>query len=263
MAQKLLKTGSPSRHSRNRESVTKLDKAMSRFIPDEYDRKARWIPGLVSLLPLAVFLYGLPCWNALGPFLYLFASKTFLLFGGMFLLEVLIRRMSKSCIEKILFNHDLAFPATEFLLHANNEFSPKTKERIREKIKIDFGIKLPSAQAERKDENDARKRISEAVCLIRKNMDKGRRLLDYNISYGFWRNMLGVAIVSSVTATACAALAFLYFRISWMGWTELGFATVSVIVLLFRRPLLLGPAKDYAKSLLTEYLATKFERTAP
>ena len=180
----------------------------------------------------------------------------------MFLLEVLIRRTSKRWIEDVLFNHELSLPTTEFLLYGNAVLSKEMKASIREKAEAEFDIKFPTAHAERKNETLARKRIAEAVRLIRNSVGRGRRTHDYNIIYGFWRNLLGAAVIASVMATGFAALAFLVFDIRWMGWTELVLAALSVVVLLFRHSLLRGPAEEYAKSLLTEYAATKSERNA-
>lgn len=240
-----------------------LNRQMPSFLPDEYTFKARWVPGFAVLVPVAVFLAGLPIKGFVQDILTTFVIRTSCLVAVMFLLEVLIRRTSKRWIEDVLFNHELSLPTTEFLLYGNAVLSKEMKASIREKAEAEFDIKFPTAHAERKNETLARKRIAEAVRLIRNSVGRGRRTHDYNIIYGFWRNLLGAAVIASVMATGFAALAFFVFHIRWMGWTELVLATLSVVILLFRRPLLCGPAEEYAKCLLTEYAATKTERPTP
>lgn len=230
---------------------------MQAILPDEYSLKARWIPGFILLTPLAVYLYGLPYRETAWLLIQGVVCRTIILAFLMFPLEVLIRRISKCWIEGVIFKHGLAFPTTEFLLHSNEVLSTELKKRIRDKVKSDFDLTLPSVSAEQKDEANARKRIAEAVRLIQKDVDKGRRIIDYNIVYGFWRNLLGAAILGVVMATALAFLACFVLNISWMVWTEIVLATLFIVLLLFRRPLLRGPAEEYARSLLTEYAATQ------
>lgn len=113
-----------------------------------------------------------------------------------FLAMMLIRYLSKSVFEDGYFKKGLNFPTTNHLMLINSDLSSGFKAKLRTKIKKDFDIELPDKYQELSHETKCRKTISEAVSLIRTKVGSGKLLLQHNIEYGFFRNLIGGSIVA-------------------------------------------------------------------
>ena len=166
------------------------EKIISNF--DKYSREARLFPAALDCLPLYILVIS---------FTDLFPEvNTYLkLFFGLALSSIfaylasdLVRNVGKALEEKV-FGNEMSFPTTELLLHSNDRFSNEKKKKVYEKIKKDFNITLSTTHQESTDIKEARKKIKEAIGVIRQRLGDGRLLLKYNIRYGFWRNLCAVA----------------------------------------------------------------------
>ena len=98
-------------------------------------------------------------------------------------------------------------PTSDYLLKTNNQLETSIKEKIEEKIKNNFNINLLSITEEIADETRARKLIVTIVSQIRNKLRENSLLLQHNIEYGFFRNLIGgsfLAFIVSLIIVVCA-----------------------------------------------------------
>lgn len=228
------------------------DKIISNF--DKYNREARVYPTIISSLP--------------GLILYFYIAKittniVISAFSSIFVLSILVyfatdivRNIGKYT-EKTFYKKESLFPTTEFLLHKNHNFSKEKKESIYEKIKRDYNIKLSSEAKERNNEPEARKKITEAVGLIRQKMRNNPILLQRNIRYGFWRNLVSVSIISFFISTFCAMVAFFIFENDGLMIIECCFSILSISLWIYKEKLINFFGIEYTEQFYLEYLSDK------
>jgi hypothetical protein len=224
---------------------------------DKYTRKARVYPAVITLLPFLIFT--LNCKidglekifnNLLGVKILSQISVSLVL---LYLLTQINRFVGKFLFEKKLFNEELDLPTTLYLLPLNQEFSEQYKNKIREKVKKDFCMDLPTGEDELKDILIAKRRAAEVVGLIRQKVKDGRLLLQHNIEYGFARNLIGGAII----ALFVAIFDVVFFSLN----NDKLVISLSIIITIFFSLILLmckgiinHLAHQYAKRLFQEYL---------
>ena len=163
--------------------------------------------------------------------------------------------MSKKFLQDDLFKNELYFPTTSFLLYLDNEYTAGRKEKIREKIKKDFDIELLNAENEKNDENEARKRIKEAVDLIRNKVKGGHLILQHNIEYGFVRNLIGGMIIS-LPVSFFSAFFFIYEKNNPAAISSMILFLFYSFIFLTKKNTLLYFARNYANILYNEYLTS-------
>lgn len=115
-----------------------------------------------------------------------------------FLLVQINRFLSKEIFQRFYFNDEINMPTTNLLLKSNSKLETSIKEKIEEKIKNNFNINLLSTIEESADEIRARKLISISVSQIRNTLRDNSLLLQHNIEYGFFRNLIGGAFLAFI-----------------------------------------------------------------
>lgn len=108
-----------------------------------------------------------------------------------FLLVQINRFLSKEIFQRLYFKDEINMPTTNLLLKSSNELETSIKQKIEDKIKTKFGISLLSGTDETSDVLSARKLIATAVSQIRNVLRDNSLLLQHNIEYGFFRNLIG------------------------------------------------------------------------
>ena len=118
---------------------------------------------------------------------------TDVIFSGaiIFLLVQINRFLSKELFQKLYFKDEINMPTTNLLLKSNNELEKSIKQKIEDKIKTKFDITLLSSIEESAEEPRARKLIATTVSQIRNVLRDNSLLLQHNIEYGFFRNLIG------------------------------------------------------------------------
>lgn len=154
--------------------------------------------------------------------------------------------------EDVLFDKGLKMPTTEMLLWGNKDSSDILKRTVRSNLKNDFGLTLPSKEAELKDEHAARVAIRDAVARIRLRFGKGARVHERNIRYGFIRNLAAGARIS--TALSIAGI----WMTAWMHNSVflslfVGMAICYGVILATCRRMIVCNGEHYAAQLLNEY----------
>lgn len=187
----------------------------SKFV-DAYTARARLLPGLVTVLPLAVTVYAwnpghLLDWNSLGAILTGF--------GGMILLSFIARDLGKS-VENRLFKKWTGRP-TELAIMHSGPMDPPLRSRRHAALRLLFAdVDIPTAEEEAVDRDAAYKRFTTITTLMIshcRNKRKWPLLFEENCNYGFRRNMLGMKpiglTISLITSIALALLLFMAFSL--------------------------------------------------
>ena len=227
---------------------------------NRYFLMARLMPAIICSVPFFL-LYFFFLNASLGVFFQTLLSVPWL--GGIstgiafiFLLTLVGRSISKDIFERRWFNSDeTQMPTTNFLLHKDTEYSIDFKRKLHEKIRTDLEIEVFTGAMEGRDETGARKRIAEAVALIRQRVKNGRLVLQHNIEYGFFRNLVGCSVIAVLVSTLdiwiFAAVASNAIALK----TSIVLLVLYLAPIIIAKPLMGVHGKRYARVLIQEYLA--------
>jgi len=172
-----------------------------------------------------------------------------------YLLAQINRGVSKTVWQRIYFRDELKMPTTNFLMYANDQYTDDYKNRMRARIKQDFDIVLPSRTEEQENENETRQKIAQAVSLVRAKVGKGRLLLQHNIEYGFWRNLIG----GSTLAVLISLLDVVFFKFIYNNGLALklsiGLIVLYALPIVFSKFIISHYGEAYARVLFQEYMS--------
>lgn len=184
----------------------------------KYNQWARYYPAIVNLVfPLIVIIYAffdkinVPNDLAVTVSRIELITKIILVFGSVipalfFFYVFFIRELSMHIVERFL--DGLLGKKTINILKANNHtFSDDRKQAIKDKIKSDFKIEIPSESKNRwlfPKKTEFRIKADEAIDRIRENTRQSAILFEYNCVYGFFRNLSGGLLFNLI------ALAIMY-----------------------------------------------------
>lgn len=225
---------------------------------DEYEIKARYIPCLIAaVFPVhfAIQFLGESFWATIVTNVgWLILTNVSLSLVVTLALIQLQCGIAKHWIEEGIFGKGgINFPTTNILLFQDSFLSKSMKAELREKIMKDFNFKLLSAGQEKKDIDEAKKRAREAAGLIRRYIGKGFMLHQYNIRYGFMRNLIGGVLWSFAGSIGCAI--WYGLQANWQASSFFTFCTIIFSALfVFRKRILQKYAYQYAETLLNEYM---------
>lgn len=223
----------------------------------KYNRKARIYPSVIILMPFLLFTIYCDIDNLGEVFDNLLQVKVI---GNITISVVLIylltqttRFLGKFLFEKYMFNDELEMPTTNYLLFSNSQFTKEYKRRLHQHIQNDFQIQLPDEQEEAQDEENARRQIVEAVGLIRQKVKNGRLLLQFNIEYGFARNLIGGSIIGAIMSVFDIVYFFIIGN-QLIGSISIFLAVIFSFLLLIHKIIIKHLGNQYAKRLFQEYL---------
>lgn len=227
---------------------------------DTYFVLARLAPAMICAVPFFV-LYFFFLEPILGPFFqaliqFKWVGNLSTLTAFVLLLVLVGRSIAKDIFERYWFRSDeTRMPTSDFLLHSSQEYTPGFKAGIHDKIKSDFGITVLSAEAEADSEGTARRVIAEAVSLIRQKVKNGRLVLQHNMEYGFFRNLIGCAVIA-VTISLLNVWVFSSIAPNSVALKLSIVMSVGYLLpILFSKALMRAHGKRYARVLIQEYLA--------
>lgn len=228
----------------------------------EYEKKARLYPTLLSatipgILLLCCIWTIVPQYFTTIPFLYRILSMVgcagIFIAACSFLGREACRRMSKCLFQSWFFKEDeTEMPTTDLLIYEKSIFSAQQIDNIRNKIYSDFTISIPSKE-QQVDGLELRKTITDVVRQIREKTRSNAILLDYNIRYGFCRNLLGGLSIGILFTFALIVTVF--FNTITFPITPVILALILQLILFMgASSQLKGIAKEYAKQLYNVYL---------
>ncbi|WP_291134682.1 hypothetical protein [Flavobacterium sp. UBA7663] len=163
------------------------------------------------------------------------------------------RFLSKEIFQKLYFKDEINMPTTNLLLKSNYELETSIKQKIEDKIKNKFGINLLSETNESVDALRARKLIVTAVSQIRNILRDNSLLLQHNIEYGFFRNLIGGSFLAFVISVIILIHSYCYCNLTTrnLGWI---LAVAYFLPILFSKLIIDRYGKYYAKILYEQFL---------
>lgn len=237
---------------------------MKKRVKDDYKKYARNLPAVLSMIvPCLSTIYFILNLSWINNFLTIELSKVWgtllvffpcsLIYGAIgYAASELFRSVSKIIFQYKLFEEDeTKMPTTDFLIFKKSPFSTIYINNIMNKINEDFKIVLSDKSAQDEDELEARKEIANVVQMIRNITRDDNILLQYNIQFGFLRNLMGGMIIAFI-------ISFLLFFISlfygepWIVHLILCFVDVLIFIVSFI--ILKYRARAYARQLYSTYL---------
>lgn len=230
------------------------------MIPSYYFLYARLAPAIICAVPFFV-LYFFFLAPLLGPFFESLIRVQWIgdvstLTAFVLLLVLVGRSIAKDIFERYWFRSDeTRMPTTDFLLHSEREYTDGFKAKVHEKIKHDFGIAVLPAEVEDGDEDKARRVIAEAVGQIRQKVKDGRLVLQHNMEYGFFRNLIGCSVIAVVISVLDALIFYsitpniIALRLSLI--MIIGYLLPIILAKTFMRT----HGKRYARVLIQEFMA--------
>lgn len=221
---------------------------------NKYQLYARLFPIILCSIPALIFQYYLLNQEFANLLQFLgnfnFVGNTTISVAIIYFISQTNRLIAKTFFEQ----KEIYMPTTNFLLFCNPEYSEEYKRKIYKKIHDDFNIQLPTKNEQNGNELNSRKRIAEAMGIVRKKVKSNELLFQHNIEYGFWRNLIGgtfIAIFFSIID--------IYFALTQSNNPILIISIVILIVcfalLFFNRYITKKIGELYAKVLLQEYMA--------
>lgn len=170
-----------------------------------------------------------------------------------FLLVQVNRFLSKEIFQRLYFKDEINMPTTNLLLKSNNEIEASIKQKIEDKIRNKFGIILLSGTDESADVLRARKLIVTAVSQIRNVLRDNSLLLQHNIEYGFFRNLIGGSFLAFVISVIILIHSYCSCDLTTrnLGWI---LAIAYSLPILFSKLIIDRYGKYYAKILYEQFL---------
>ncbi len=236
---------------KNKNITAMFEKIKENF--DDYNLKARVYPSLIALAPFFLLAYILIKNQAGLNIIASLASSSLITMLLLFFISDIVRNLGKF-LESKVFGNELYFPTTEILLHINTYLTAEKRLKIYDKIRSDFQFSLATEVEEKNNENLARQKIKEAVGLVRQKVTNGRLLLQFNIRYGFWRNLIGASLFSCAFCIVDLVIFLLFYTSFASSFIALILFLFYLSIFLFRKLLLKFFGFQYAEQLFLEYL---------
>lgn len=226
---------------------------------DRYTIVAQFFPALITSLPLIILTFFLiedPQTEGLVNYVLnlKFAAEVSITIAILFLYSQLIRITSKYFQNKY-FVRRKGFPTTYLLTYADNTFSNSLKDEFRLKVKHKFNFKLLSASEEVTNRDEANKLIDESIRQIIVVLGDNKLIKWHNIWYGFIRNLIGGVVFGLFFGLLCVISGILLLHEHLLVYVSACLFTIYLVILIFRKPLIIQVAEDYAKKLISEFMA--------
>lgn len=225
---------------------------------DEYEIKARYIPTFLSVIPIvhfAIVFFGGAFWDELFKSIdwMLVIANLSISFIVMLAFVQFQCSLGKIWIEKSVFGKGgERFPTTDMLLYGGGLISMQRKEQLRSRISNISGYVFSTEEEEHSDPTNARLQAREAAGHVRKKVGHGTMTIQYNIRYGFFRNLIAGVGWGSIGSICCAVM-----YLSESRWRPMSLFIIYTLIFLalylFKRTILERLAYSYADTLFNEY----------
>jgi hypothetical protein len=225
----------------------------------DYYLQARLFPTVLTVIPLLILV------NTLISDLYSEALRKIfdvlptitnlgLSAALLFLMIQVNRFVSKEIFQKIIFKDEIWMPTTNHLLWKDQFFDNSIKEKVRKKISQKYEISLLSEEEESINELNARRIIVSAVSQIRNTLRDNKLLLQHNIEYGFFRNLIGGCALAVFFSIPIFVYGFLQ-NYNSLKITGLICVFVYLIPILFSKLFIKRYGNYYSKILYEQFLS--------
>ena len=226
---------------------------------DKYSLKARIIPTVLTMvLPVFLFnhFYTSEEFSKLTGDLFgmKIISNLTISFVFMFFFSQFARTFGKNVFESWYFKDELKMPTTEMLLHSSLSLTPDYRKKIYNKIKARFQITLSTPEEEKENEQLARRKITEAISLIRKGLFNNSFLLQHNIEYGAMRNAIGGSVIGIFLSGFDFYFFYSIIYIHMAFVVSAILCGIYLLLILFSKVIMNLYGKAYAKILIREFM---------
>lgn len=227
---------------------------------NKYTLFARYIPGLITLLPASLIYFFITKKHAQYELTEYLLSMSFL-FGisGTFILTYFIAMVTRelgSLLEERYFHKKSGFPTTYRLLWTDTKFSKQDKKHYAEKIRTDFGLILLNEQQEVSDNAEAIKLLNRASRLLSTKYQQHSQVKEANISYGFARNVSGGVIISLPLSLAGITMGYTQHIPALIVWSSF-LALLNTLLIAFHKSWITRNSEKYAEKILSVYFNDK------
>lgn len=225
----------------------------------EYTLKARLAPTALAAPPLLLLgnaLFDLQAnqWLESDTMTALFGKGTATA-ALVFLMMQVNRLIGLEVFQRWVSQDELNFPTSRWLVATNTEMSPLQRRSIDKKLQQDFQIGLLPASMG--DTPEVRRHNADLVGRIRLFVGSPPKLLQYNIEYGFFRNLIGASLPVLAAGLANAYLYSEKLLPAWGFHLSLAYAVFAGVLVCFARPLIERLGIQYARVLFQTYLDKK------
>ncbi|MVA97964.1 hypothetical protein GN330_11985 [Nitratireductor sp. CAU 1489] len=158
---------------------------------DTYSLKARLFPAILTVAPVVILCLLCASWVDPGLPEAVGAVAVMVLF---FAAANLARRFGRAK-EREIFSDTDGRPRNPELTHADSTFPASQKGRYRDYLAAQLGLPAPTAHDEQERPRDAQAFYDQAYVWLRENTrdtEAFKLLFNENISYGYYRNLLGL-----------------------------------------------------------------------
>lgn len=222
----------------------------------EYTLKARLAPTALAAPPLLIFFNAIFDIQASQ---WLESSAMTMFFGKgtataalVFLMMQTNRLIGLEIFQRWLCQDELNFPTSRWLVASNSEMSSLQRRSIDEKLLQDFQIGLLPASLG--DSPEVRRHNADLVGRIRLFVGSPSKLLQYNIEYGFFRNLIGASLPVLVAGSANAYLYSANLLPAWAYHLSFIYAIFAGVLVCLARPIIERLGIQYARVLFQIYL---------
>ena len=173
-----------------------------------------------------------------------------------FLLVMVNRYLSKIIFQKRYFEDELKMPTTEWLLPSSTIIDRSTRTRLYALIQKDLNIDLQKDLKSLPNENDKRKHIAQIVGVIRDGLRDNAMLLQHNIEYGFFRNLIGGSVLAVIFSAGIIAIA-IYSCDKGLVCTGSVMLVLYLLPIVFSKKIIDAHGKNYASVFYKAYESSK------
>lgn len=223
----------------------------------EYSLKARLTPTILAAPPILILgnaLFDLQSsqWLDSDMMISLFgkgSASTALVF---FMIQV-NRLIGLEIFQRWAAKDELDLPTTRFLLEGNLEMSSAQRADINQKIQRDFQVSLlPEIHG---DTPIIRRHNADIVARIRNFVGSPPKLLQYNIEYGFFRNLIGASVPAIMASLGNIYLYEQGLLPIWAYELSIAYAICAGTLISLAKPIIQRLGVMYARMLFLAYLA--------
>lgn len=180
---------------------------------DTYSLKARLFPAILTIAPALILCLLSASWVDPGLPEAIATVAVMVLF---FAASNLARRFGRAK-EREVFADAGGRPPNPELTHADDTFPASQKTRYRDYLATQLGLSAPSAEDERIHPDKAQEFYSQAYGYLRENTrdtEAFKLLFNENISYGYYRNLLGLKPIGILLnlISLCTAVAIVHYQ---------------------------------------------------
>lgn len=219
---------------------------------------ARLLPGILTAFPVLIIGFFISQDAQIVSLLDYILSVNFLgyisISFAFLYLHAQVGRVISKVFENKYFRNAKGFPTTYLMTYRNGTLSSSYKDKYRAALQGRFDVSVPTVESESKDPSEARKLMNEATGLVIVMIGEKPLVKKHNIWYGFFRNLLGGAVLGSVYSLIGIGVgAFVLLQPLLWGACSL-LLLLYVVLLLFNKPILVQNAEAFAQKLFSEFL---------